>query len=73
MKDEQFETLLAKLDALVRLAALSATAAMKRPEQFLLLSNVGLSPKEIAEIVGTTPNTVSVTLSTMRKKKKGRR
>jgi DNA-binding NarL/FixJ family response regulator len=33
-----------------------------------ILSSVGLAPKEIAEILGTTPNTVSVTLSGIRKK-----
>lgn len=38
-----------------------------RKEQILMLSSVGLKPKEIAELLGTTPNTVSVALSTARK------
>ncbi|MDP9007317.1 MAG: hypothetical protein M3N91_01180 [Pseudomonadota bacterium] len=35
-----------------------------------ILAGAGLAPKEIAEIVGTTPNTVSVSLSAMRRKAK---
>jgi transcriptional regulator len=34
-----------------------------------VLSNVGLTPTEIASILGTTPNTVSVTLYDLKKKK----
>lgn len=39
-------------------------------EKILLLSRFGYSPKAIAEIVGTSANTVRVALSTSRKKSK---
>jgi len=71
--DDQYEGLSMKLNTLIRLIALSIIADKKRPEQFMLLSNAGLQPKEIAEIVGTTPNTVRVVLSKIRKEMKSRR
>ena len=37
-------------------------------EQIILLSSAGLRPKEIAEMVGTKPHTVSVTLSDAKKR-----
>jgi DNA-directed RNA polymerase specialized sigma24 family protein len=36
-------------------------------DQILVLSSVGFKPKEIAELLNTTSNTVSVALSTARK------
>jgi DNA-directed RNA polymerase specialized sigma24 family protein len=40
-----------------------------QPEQISLLSAAGFSSSEIAGLVGTTSNTVSVTLSQQRRKK----
>ena len=39
-------------------------------ECILLLNRVGFSPKEIAELVGATANTVSVALNRAKKKTK---
>lgn len=57
-----------KLDVLIRLLAcnsISQEATIK--ENAVRLSQAGLTPKEIASILGTTSNTVSVALSTVRK------
>ena len=42
-------------------------------EKTILLNTVGLAPKEIAELLGTTPNTVSVALSAARRSRKQRK
>lgn len=70
MTDGQFRELIEKIDQVARLVALSIIAGKKRDEQLTLLSNAGFQPKEIAAIVGTTPNTVRVRLSTLRKKRR---
>ncbi len=63
-----FEDLvLAKLDHLLRVVTASVTKGMKRNEQIALLDRVGFPPKEIANLLGTTGNTVNVTLSNLRK------
>lgn len=70
MTEQQFEQISRKIDVLTRLAALSLVAGKKQQDQALLLSNAGFRPKDIAEILGTTRNTVSVALSIMRSKKR---
>jgi DNA-binding CsgD family transcriptional regulator len=59
-----------KLDLLVRLIAISLTQGKKQREQVKLLSIAGMGPKEIAGLLGTSPNTVNVTLSALRKENK---
>jgi DNA-directed RNA polymerase specialized sigma24 family protein len=54
------------------LAALSLIADKPQQERMIMLSTAGFQPKEIADICGTTSNTVRVSLSTMRKKGKGK-
>ena len=62
----------AKLDTLIKLMALSLTSDKSSlREKVVLLSRAGLTPKEIANLCDTTPNTVSVALSTA-KASKGR-
>jgi len=46
---------------------------VSQKEQILLLSSAGLQPKEIAEMLNTTPGTVSVTLSSHKKSQKSRK
>ena len=70
MTEEQFEEISPKLDTLIRLTALSLVAGKKQQEQFFLLSAAGFQPKDIAELLNTTSNTVRVGLSLMRTKKK---
>jgi DNA-directed RNA polymerase specialized sigma24 family protein len=66
MRDEITE-LTSKLNLLIRLLALSILEGRAPVEQMVLLSRAGFAPREIAELVGTTPHTVSVTLSKMRR------
>lgn len=62
-----------QLKRVVRLLAVLVTRDMPQREQIQLLSSTGFAPKEIAEMIGTTPNTVSVTLSALRKGKDAKR
>lgn len=59
-----------KLDTLIRLTAIGLFGEKTQRERIELLSSAGLQPKEIADLLGTTPNTVNVALSGMRKKKR---
>lgn len=64
MTDEIVE----KLDTLIRLQAHLAVSELgSQKEKIEFLGRAGLGPKAIAEILGTTPNTVNVALSAARK------
>jgi DNA-directed RNA polymerase specialized sigma24 family protein len=68
MDDDVIE---AKLEVLIRLIALSSTSEMQTlKEKAVRLQKAGLSPKEIAELFDTTPNTVSQALSTAKREAK---
>ena len=57
-----------KLDILIKLQAAALMAQMESSkDKIVFLSKAGLRPTLIAEIVGTTPNHVNVTLSGVRK------
>lgn len=59
-----------KLDTIIRILALSVTAdCASLKDKAVLLSRVGLTPKDIASLCDTTPNTVSVALSGARRKR----
>lgn len=67
-EDERHAELVARLDILIRLQAGNLVSELSgQREKMLALSRAGLTPKVIAEILGTTPNTVSVTLSKAKK------
>lgn len=59
-----------KLDTLIRLTAIGLFTDKTQKEKIELLGTAGLQPKEIADLLGTTSGTVSVTLSGIRKKKR---
>jgi DNA-binding CsgD family transcriptional regulator len=65
----------AEFRILRRLLALSLIDGKKQREQIRLLAAAGMDRNEIAELLGTTANTVSVAISTLRKERKlhGRR
>jgi len=68
------EILIQKFDTLIKLNALILIEGKNQKEQIVLLSKVGFAPKEIANLIGTTPNTVRVALTNIRKtNKKGSR
>ncbi len=56
-----------RLDVIIRMLALLLPEEMTQKEKILLLSSSGLQTREIAFIVNTTPHTVSVALSKMKK------
>jgi len=58
-----------KLDTIIKLLALGLIKGKEVKEQILFLYNLGISNKEIAQILGKTQNTVNATLSQQRKKK----
>ena len=75
MKDHEVDLsrIEAKLDTLIRLMALSVTAGSQTlKDRAVRLQRAGLSPKEIAALCDTTPNTVSVALSTAKRAAKNK-
>ena len=70
MNDANMQLLLGKLDAIIKLLVIDVTQGKDQTEQIRLLSHVGFQPKNIAEMLGTTANNVSVRLSSLRKKRK---
>ena len=70
MSESQFEKLEKQNEIIIRLLAAIAISGKNLNEQVLLLTNVGLTPIEIANILGKSPNLISVTKRLLRKKKK---
>ncbi len=63
----------AKLETLIRLVALSvAPPGAPLKDRAVTLSKAGLTPKDIAALCDTTPNTVSQALSAAKRAKKRR-
>jgi hypothetical protein len=62
-----------KLDILIKLQAAALTSSMvSSKDKILFLSQAGLRPALIAEVLGTTANHVNVVLSKGRKPSKGK-
>jgi DNA-binding NarL/FixJ family response regulator len=61
-----------KLDQLLRLTALQMASNMKQVQAIQTLSAAGFERKVIADLLGTTPNTVSVTLAKAKAKQRPR-
>ncbi len=60
----------AKLDTLIRLSALNIVKGMQtQKEQIAVLSDAGFQPREIADIIRTSSNSVSVALTAIRKER----
>ncbi|PLP59491.1 hypothetical protein CYK37_09210 [Mesorhizobium loti] len=65
MADEQIAQ---KLDTIIRIQAHLAISGLgSQKEKILFLGRAGLGPSDIADILGTTSNTVNVALSNARK------
>ncbi len=67
--DDQPDGLTAFESKLVNLLALLLVQERKQPEQIALLSRAGFRPTEIARLLGTTRNTVSVQLSIQKRER----
>lgn len=61
------EQLVIELRRISVLLALNLAKGQSQREQIYILARVGFQPKEIADILDTTANTVSVALSRSRK------
>jgi hypothetical protein len=57
---------------IVALLALLVRNGRTQVELISDLDKIGFGQKRIAELVGTTPNTVNVTLNTLKKKRNGK-
>jgi DNA-binding NarL/FixJ family response regulator len=67
--DKNFEKeILKKFDTVIKLLTISSLKGEKQLEKIKILSGEGLPPKEIADLLGTSPNTVSVALNKLKKK-----
>ena len=64
------DEMLQRLDEMVRLLAIIAKRGTRQAELIVELGEQGLSPTRIAQLLGTSPNAVSVTLHKMREAKK---
>lgn len=76
MASTRDELMTERLDLILRLLAVMATKNMRQRDQIALLSRAGLPPRAIAEILGTSSNTVRVELVAIRKikhQRKGKR
>lgn len=69
MNGQDQQEVLAELRRIVRLLSLLATQNLNQRQQIEKLSAIGFQPKEIADLIGTTPNTVSVTLTSLRRER----
>lgn len=67
------DELLKELKRITKLLVLIATKDQKQKEQIRILDSLNFQPKEIAELLGTTPNNVRVALHSLRKKGKSKK
>ena len=72
---KKLEELSTKMDALIQVVAITSRKEIiekgkTKTDQIVILSDLGLSRKIIALIVGTTPESVSARLSQLKAKKK---
>lgn len=70
MDEKQFTTIISKLDSIIRLLALNTVQGRTLKEQVSLLSSIGFQPKQIADMLGKTPNHIRVILHEIRKGEK---
>jgi len=71
MNEKQFEELVERLDLIMRLLAITTLEGKtSQKDKILELSSLGFAPTSIAKLLGTTVNTVNVTLSKARKEGK---
>jgi transposase-like protein len=69
MQKSDTERISEQLDTLIQLVSVALTENKKRRDQIRLLTQGGIGPTRIARILGTTANTVKVTVANMRKAK----
>jgi DNA-binding CsgD family transcriptional regulator len=73
MTEQLLNDINANLKVLIRLKAFELIQGRAQREQIQLLSQAGFAPKQIADMLGTSANTVSVELSRVRRENKAKR
>jgi len=73
MSKEQFKEMINKLETLIKLTAANIFQDKPMTERIVFLSDLGLQPKEIAKILGTTSNYVRYVKSHAKKQKRKRK
>ena len=68
MESAILQTISGQLKTLIRLVAVTHLGGETVQQKIITLGGIGLEPAEIADLIGTTRNTVSVTLSRHRKR-----
>jgi predicted component of type VI protein secretion system len=68
----RLDKIVQRLDRVIRVGAVGMTQGSSQTEQIWLFSLAGLQPREIADLLGTTPNTVRVALFHLRKSKRSK-
>lgn len=68
MDERQFKELSEKMDIIIRLLALNTVGGKQLRQQVLMLSSLGFQPKQIADVLGKTPNHIRVILHEIRKR-----
>jgi len=63
------QEILQELKKITKLLIMFVNKDEDQTEKIRNLSSMGFQPKEIAEMIGTTANTVSVTINRLKKKK----
>lgn len=69
MDEQQFKQLSGKMDTIIKLLALNAVEGKELKNQVLILSSFGFQPKQIADMLGKTPNNISVILHRLREER----
>jgi DNA-directed RNA polymerase specialized sigma24 family protein len=67
------EQILKHLDQIRRILAVLLTNGLKQREQITALDRAGLPPREIADLLGTSSNTIRVELVALRKARRPRK
>jgi hypothetical protein len=67
MDEKQFKQLMNKLDILIKLLVSYVVEGKELKYQVSILSSFGFQPKQIADILGKTPNHIRVILHGLRK------
>jgi hypothetical protein len=70
--DKLLQSIDAKLGQMLKLSALQMASGMKQTQAIQILNAAGFERKLIADILNTTPNTVSVTIAKAKAKQKPR-
>lgn len=67
MDEKMMDEFFTRLDILVKLTALNALAGKKPQDKIKALSEIGLKPSEIAQVLGLKINYITAALSNIRK------